>query len=125
RYREVSRKILSIYRDYTELIEPLSLDEAYLDVTGVTVCQGSATLIAEDIRRRVRQEGGVTISAGVAPNKFIAKVASDCDKPDGLKVVTPEQVAEFVQALPIESLYGVGKVTAARIRKLGVSTCSD
>jgi len=125
RYREVSRKILSIYRDYTELIEPLSLDEAYLDVTGVTVCQGSATLIAEDIRRRVRQEVGVTISAGVAPNKFIAKVASDWNKPDGLKVVTPEQVVEFVQALPIESLYGVGKVTAARIRNLGVATCSD
>src|SRR5690554_72020 len=125
RYREVSRKIMAIYRDYSEQIEPLSLDEAYIDVTGARACQGSATLIAEEIRRRVRQEVGVTVSAGVAPNKFIAKVASDWNKPDGLKVVTPEQVPEFVQALPIESLYGVGKVTAARIRNMGVSTCGE
>lgn len=125
RYREVSRKIMAVYRDYTDLIEPLSLDEAYLDVTGAPVCQGSATRIAEDIRRRVRREVGVTVSAGVAPNKFLAKVASDWNKPDGLMVVRPEQVPEFVQALPIETLFGVGKVTAARIRAMGVSTCGE
>lgn len=124
-YREASQAVHRIFRDYTALIEPLSLDEAYLDVTEATACQGSATRIAEEIRRRVREEVGITISAGIAPNKFIAKVASDWNKPDGQYVVTPAQVDAFVRALPVKKIFGVGKVTAARLNKLGVHNCED
>ncbi|MCP5358700.1 MAG: DNA polymerase IV [Pseudomonadales bacterium] len=125
RYREASRAVHRIFRDYTALIEPLSLDEAYLDVTEATACQGSATLIAEEIRRRVREEVGITISAGIAPNKFIAKVASDWNKPDGQYVVTPAQIDAFVRALPVKKIFGVGKVTAGRLNSMGVHTCED
>ena len=125
RYRAASRQILAIYRDYTPLVEPLSLDEAYLDVTGVDRCAGSATRMAEQIRARVRAEVGLTVSAGVAPNKFIAKIASDWNKPDGLFVVAPEAVDAFVVALPVSRLFGVGKVTAARLEALGVHTCGE
>lgn len=124
-YREASRRILAIYRDYTPRIEPLSLDEAYLDVTGVGHCGGSATLMAQQIRARIRTEVGITASAGIAPNKFIAKVASDWMKPDGQFVVRPQQVDAFVAALPVKKLFGVGKVTAARLHRLGVHTCGD
>ena len=124
-YREVSAQMHDIFRDYTELIEPLSLDEAYLDVSDAAVHAGSATLIATDIRRRVRAELGITVSAGVAPNKFLAKVASDWDKPDGLFTLPPEQVAAFVLQLPVSKINGVGKVTAKKLGAMGVRTCGD
>lgn len=124
-YREASRAVQRIFAEYTSLIEPLSLDEAFLDVTNTKACQGSATLIAQEIRRRVREEVGITISAGIAPNKFIAKVASDWNKPDGQYVVLPAQVDEFVKALPVKKIFGVGKVTAAKMHGLGIQTCGD
>ncbi|WP_207060920.1 DNA polymerase IV [Motiliproteus sp. SC1-56] len=124
-YREASAQISAIFADYTEFIEPLSLDEAYLDVTDCHACQGSATLIAEEIRQRVRAQVGITISAGVAPNKFLAKVASDWNKPDGLCVITPDQVPEFVERLPVSRLHGVGPATAARLKARGIETCGD
>jgi DNA polymerase-4 len=125
RYREASRRILAIYRDYTPLVEPLSLDEAYLEVSGVDRCRGSASLMAQEIRARIRDEVGITASAGIAPNKFIAKVASDWNKPDGQFVVRPQDVDAFVAALPVKKIFGVGKVTAARLNRLGVNTCGD
>jgi len=125
KYRVASRQILAIYRDYTELVEPLSLDEAYLDVTGVERCMGSATLMAQEIRARIAQDVGITASAGVAPNKFVAKVASDWNKPDGQFVVRPEEVDAFVAALPVGKLFGVGKVTARKLQGLGAHNCGD
>lgn len=125
KYRIASRQIMAIYRDYTADVEPLSLDEAYLDVTHTTLCKGSATLMAKEIRERVRETVGVTVSAGVAPNKFVAKIASDWNKPDGLHVVRPHEVDAFVAALPVRKIFGVGKVTAARLEKLGLVTCAD
>jgi DNA polymerase-4 len=125
KYRTASRQIMEIYRDYTDLVEPLSLDEAYLDVTASPHCKGSATLIAQEIRRRIVETVGITASAGVAPNKFVAKIASDWNKPDGLFLVRPEEVDAFVAALPVKKLYGVGKVTAAKLNKLGATTCAD
>ncbi len=124
-YREASRAVHRIFQEFTPLIEPLSLDEAFLDVTDSDKFQGSATLIAQEIRRRVRNEVGITISAGIAPNKFIAKVASDWNKPDGQFVVKPEQVDEFVRALAVKKIFGVGKVTAKRMHSLGIETCAD
>jgi len=125
RYRAASRQIMEIYRDYTELIEPLSLDEAYLDVTASPHHQGSATRIAEEIRARIRAEVGITASAGVAPNKFLAKVASDWNKPDGLCVIRPQDVAAFVAALPVAKIHGVGRVTAEKLAALGINSCAD
>lgn len=125
KYRVASRAIMAIYRDYTPDVEPLSLDEAYLDVTGTGRCRGSATLVAEEIRARVRETVGVTVSAGVAPNKFVAKIASDWNKPDGLFVVRPHELDAFVAALPVRKLFGVGKVTAARLERLGIETCAQ
>ncbi|VVD93515.1 DNA polymerase IV [Pandoraea anhela] len=125
RYQDASKRIMAIYRDYTDLVEPLSLDEAYLDVTDSEHCGGSATLIAREIRARVASEVGLTVSAGVAPNKFIAKIASDWRKPDGMFVVKPAQVDAFVAVLPVERLFGVGKVTAEKLRALGVDSCAD
>lgn len=124
-YREASRQIHAILRDYSELIEPLSLDEAYLEVTDSLHFAGSATRIAEDIRRRVAADVGITVSAGVAPNKFLAKIASDWNKPDGLFVIRPEQVEGFVATLPVARLHGVGKVTAERLKRLGIEHCSQ
>lgn len=123
RYRAVSREVMTIFREYTPLVEPLSLDEAYLDVTESDHCKGSATLIAQELRERVRQEIGITVSAGVAPNKFLAKVASDWQKPDGLFVITPEQVEGFVRGLAVDRLFGVGAVTARKLREMGLETC--
>ena len=125
KYRVASRQILAIYSDYTDLVEPLSLDEAYLDVTDAPHCKGSATLIAQEIRARIFATVGITASAGVAPNKFVAKIASDWNKPDGLFLVRPGEVDAFVAALPVKKLFGVGKVTAARLNALGVQTCLD
>ncbi len=124
-YRAVSAQFHAIFRDYTGRIEPLSLDEAYLDVTGASACGGSATLIAQEIRQRVREELRLTVSAGVAPNKFLAKVASDWNKPDGQFTVAPEQVPEFVFQLPVDRINGVGKVTAGKLHRMGVRTCGD
>lgn len=125
RYRQVSRQVMDILRDLTDLVEPLSLDEAFLDVSDITDFRGSATLMARHLRERVREEVGITISAGVAPNKFLAKIASDWQKPDGLFVITPEEVPAFVDALPVEKLFGVGQVTAGKLHDLGVKTCGD
>ncbi|MFZ3202936.1 MAG: DNA polymerase IV [Pseudomonas sp.] len=124
-YKAVSREIQAIFREYTELIEPLSLDEAYLDVSDSPHFAGSATRIAQDIRRRVSQELHITVSAGVAPNKFLAKIASDWKKPNGLFVITPDRVEAFVAALPVSKLHGVGKVTADKLARRGIRTCAD
>jgi len=125
KYRVASRQIMDIYRDYTDLVEPLSLDEAYLDVTNSPHCKGSATLLAQEIRRRIHETVGITASAGVAPNKFVAKIASDWNKPDGLFLVRPDEVDAFVAVLPVKKLFGVGKVTAAKLHRLGAQTCGD
>lgn len=125
KYRQVSHQIMAIYRDYTELIEPLSLDEAYLDVSASNRCRGSATRMAEEIRQRVRNEIGICVSAGVAPNRFLAKIASDWNKPDGLCVIRPDEVDAFVRGLPVEKLHGVGAKTAERLHQMGVNTCED
>jgi DNA polymerase-4 len=124
-YRAVSQQIRSIFLDYTDLVEPLSLDEAYLDVTEDRLGLGSARAIAEDIRRRIRQETGLTASAGVSYCKFIAKLASDHRKPDGLCVITPEKGAEFVASLPVSRFHGVGPVTARKMERLGIETGAD
>lgn len=125
KYKEVSLLIRDIFFDYSELVEPLSLDEAYLDVTDSDRCQGSGTLMAQEIRQRVKETAGITISAGVAPNKYLAKIASDWKKPDGLFVITPENIDEFVRELPVKKIHGVGKVTARKLDRLGIETCSD
>ncbi|PWB32035.1 DNA polymerase IV [Pseudomonas sp. SDI] len=122
-YKEASREIHNIFREYTELIEPLSLDEAYLDVSDSPRCAGSATRIAEEIRRKVSNKLHITVSAGVAPNKFLAKIASDWRKPNGLFVITPAEVEDFVAVLPVSKLHGVGKVTADKLHRLGIDTC--
>ncbi|AQA20301.1 DNA polymerase IV [Halioglobus japonicus] len=124
-YREVSRQFHQVFNRYTDVIEPLSLDEAYLDVSAATACRGSATLIAEDIRASIKRELNLTVSAGVAPNKFLAKVGSDWNKPDGCFTIAPEQVAEFVADLPVAKINGVGSVTAAKLEKLGATTCGE
>lgn len=124
-YREASLQMRHVFYDFSDRVEPLSLDEAYLDVTDSEHCQGSATRIAEAIRQRVHEALGITVSAGVAPNKFLAKVASDWRKPDGLYVVTPDRVDDFVRALPVNRVPGVGRATAQRLAQMGVSTCGD
>ncbi|MDX9731387.1 MAG: DNA polymerase IV [Bdellovibrionales bacterium] len=125
KYRAESRKVRAILERYSQKIEPLSLDEAYLDVTDSPFENGSATRIAARIRREIQEETGLTASAGVAPNKFLAKIASDLKKPDGLSVIRPEQVEAFVRALPVEKIWGVGKVTARKMHSLGIRTCLD
>jgi DNA polymerase-4 len=124
-YRAVSHQIRAIFADYTDLIEPLSLDEAYLDVTEDRRQLGSARAIAEDIRRRIREETGLTASAGVSYCKFIAKLASDHRKPDGLCVITPDKGPDFVASLPVSRFHGVGPVTARKMERLGIVTGAD
>lgn len=124
-YRAASARMRQIFYEYTDLVEPLSLDEAFLDVTRSDYCRGSATLIAEEIRSKIETELGITVSAGVAPNKFLAKVASDWNKPNGLFVVTPQCVETFVARLPVRKIHGVGKATAKRLGEQGVKTCKD
>jgi DNA polymerase-4 len=124
-YRAVSHQIRDIFACYTDLIEPLSLDEAYLDVTEDRLGLGSARAIAEDIRRRIREETGLTASAGVSYCKFIAKLASDHRKPDGLCVITPERGPEFVASLAVSRFHGVGPVTARKMESLGIHTGAD
>lgn len=125
KYRKVSTQIHDIFRRYTSLIEPLSLDEAFLDVSASDQFDNSATRIAEALRQDIRRELGITVSAGVAPNKFLAKVASDWRKPDGLFVIPPAQVEAFVAALPVKKISGVGRVTAERMAGLNLHTCGD
>ncbi|KXF79814.1 DNA polymerase IV [Enterovibrio coralii] len=125
KYKAVSRQIRAIFERYTDKIEPLSLDEAYLDVSDCSLFRGSATMIAEDIRRAIKTELGLTASAGVAPVKFIAKVASDINKPDGIHVVTPPDVDEFVKRLPLEKIPGVGKVTLGKLHEMGLYVGED
>lgn len=125
KYRQASEHIRTIMQRYTDLIEPLSMDEAYLDVTGSTSFQGSATRIAEDLRRAIFVETGLTASAGVAPNKFLAKIASDENKPNGLCVVRPDQVDDFVQNLPLKRIPGIGQKTAERLAAIGWFQCGD
>jgi DNA polymerase-4 len=124
-YRAVSNQVREIFAAYTDLVEPLSLDEAYLDVTEDRLGFGTARAIAEDIRRRIRAETGLTASAGVSYCKFIAKLASDHKKPDGLCVIPPERGPEFVATLPVARFHGVGPVTARKMERLGIFTGAD
>jgi DNA polymerase-4 len=124
-YREASQTIRKILAGYTELVEPLSLDEAYLDVSNVQLHQGSATLIAKAIKAAIKRETGLTASAGISYNKFLAKIASDMDKPDGLYLITPEQGARFAEQLAIGRFHGIGKATARKMQALGIQTGRD
>ncbi|HPJ09724.1 MAG TPA: DNA polymerase IV [Flavobacterium sp.] len=125
RYKEISNQIRKIFYDYTDKVEPLSLDEAYLDVTENKKGNPSATLIAREIRQRIFDELGLTASAGISINKFIAKVASDYNKPNGQKTVNPDEVLQFLEDLPIRKFYGVGKVTTEKMYQLGIFTGLD
>lgn len=124
-YKETSIKIRQIFARYTDLIEPLSLDEAYLDVSHSQHCYGSATLIAQEIRQSIFDELNLTASAGVAPIKFVAKIASDINKPNGQFVVTPAGLDDFILKLPLNKIPGVGKVTFMRLQEMGLETCAD
>lgn len=124
-YREVSNQIREIFHEYTDLVEPLSLDEAFLDVTKNHVKNPSATLIAKEIKQRIKKTTGLTASAGVSINKMFAKIASDYQKPDGLFVILPEQIESFVEQLKVERLFGVGKVTAQKMHANGIYTGAD
>ena len=125
RYKEISNKIHKIFREYTDLVEPLSLDEAYLDVTNNKKGNPSASLLAQEIRARIFNEVGLTASAGISVNKFVAKIASDYNKPNGQKTVNPDEVIPFLEQLPIQKFYGVGKVTAEKMFQLGIFTGLD
>lgn len=125
RYKEISKKIHKIFRDYTDLVEPLSLDEAYLDVTKNKKGNPSASLLAQEIRLRIFNEVGITASAGISINKFVAKIASDYNKPNGQKTVNPDEVISFLEQLPIQKFYGIGKVTAEKMFQLGIFTGLD
>jgi DNA polymerase IV len=124
-YKKESRAVRNILNRYTDRIQPLSLDEAFLDVTGSPACAGSATLIAEEIRSAIETELGLTASAGIAPNKFLAKIASDWNKPNGQFVIRPQDIDKFMPPLKIEKIHGVGKVTAKKMHALGIFTCGD
>lgn len=124
-YVDVSRQIRDIFRTFTDLVEPLSLDEAYLDVTDAKKGPASATVIARMIKSEIRDMTGLTASAGVSFNKFLAKVASGHSKPDGLTVISPEDADSFIAGLPIDQFFGVGRVTAARMKKMGIHKGSD
>ncbi len=124
-YREVSQHIREIFLEYTDLVEPLSLDEAYLDVTTNKLNFPSATVIAYEIRRRIYEKTQLTASAGISINKFVAKVASDYHKPNGQKTIPPEEVLDFLEQLEIQKFYGVGKVTAQKMFELGIFTGAD
>lgn len=124
-YKQASAEIKAIFSEYTDLIEPLSLDEAFLDVSDSRHLQGSATLIAQEIRQRIWDSQQLTASAGVAPNKFLAKVASDWRKPNGQFVIRPQDIDQFVRELPVTRIPGVGRVTALHMDKLGIKTCAD
>ncbi|CAL2089964.1 DNA polymerase IV [Tenacibaculum sp. 190524A02b] len=125
RYKEISSKIRTIFYEYTDLVEPLSLDEAYLDVTENKMGNPSASLIAQEIRQKIWEELELRASAGISINKFIAKVASDINKPNGQKTIKPNEVISFLENLPVNKFYGVGKVTAAKMHNQGIFTGID
>ncbi|HYM26903.1 MAG TPA: DNA polymerase IV [Steroidobacteraceae bacterium] len=125
RYRAASQRVMAILRSCTPLVEPLSLDEAYLDVTENLWGEPLATNVAKRLKAQIREELGLTASAGVAPNKFLAKIASGWQKPDGLTVIPPERVEQFLQQLPVEALWGVGPVTAKKLRAVGIQRLVD
>ncbi len=125
RYKEISNQIRKIFFEYTDLVEPLSLDEAYLDVTQNKKGNPSASLIAQEIRQQIFDEVGLTASAGISINKFVAKIASDYNKPNGQKTVNPEEVIEFLEGLDVKKFYGVGKVTQAKMYQMGIYTGKD
>lgn len=124
-YKEVSSQIREIFFEYTDLVEPLSLDEAYLDVTQNHKNNPSATLIAKELKKRIKETTGLTASAGISGNKFLAKIASDIDKPDGIFLITPEKAEKFIEALPIGKFHGVGKATQQKMELLGINTGAD
>jgi len=125
RYHEISSIVMEIFREYTDIIEPLSLDEAFLDVTNDKQNIGSATLIAKKIRCEIKRKTGLTASAGISVNKFLAKIASEINKPDGLFVIKPEEAERFIEELPVEKFFGIGKVTALKMHQLGIHKGSD
>lgn len=125
RYKEISKQIRSIFLEYTDLVEPLSLDEAYLDVTNNKKGNPSATLIANEIRQKIFEKTGLTASAGISVNKFVAKIASDYNKPNGQKTVNPDEVEAFIEVLDVKKFYGIGKVTAEKMYQLGIYTGLD
>lgn len=125
RYKEISTKIHKIFHEYTDLVEPLSLDEAYLDVTQNKKGNPSASLLAQEIRMRILNEVGLTASAGISVNKFVAKIASDVNKPNGQKTVNPDEILDFLEKLPIRKFYGVGKVTTEKMYQLGIFSGLD
>ena len=120
RYEEISALVFKILREYSDLVEPLSIDEAFLDVTSDKMNICSATIIAKKIRNEIREKTGLTASAGISYNKFLAKIASDINKPDGIFVITPEDAEQFIESLPIGKFYGIGKVTAEKMHMLGI-----
>ena len=124
-YQRESKYIRALFADYTDLIEPLSLDEAYLDVTSSTQCQGSATWIAQELRARIYESRKLTASAGIAPNKSLAKIASDWNKPNGQMLIRPENVAAFILTLPVRKLFGVGPKMEEKLKIFGIETCAD
>jgi DNA polymerase-4 len=125
RYKEISNQIRKIFFDYTDLVEPLSLDEAYLDVTQNKKGNPSASLLAQEIRKRIQEEVGLTASAGISVNKFVAKIASDYNKPNGQKTVNPDEVISFLEQLEIKKFYGIGKVTKEKMYQQGIFTGKD
>ena len=125
RYQEVSSSVFEIFKDYTEIIEPLSIDEAFLDVTTDKKNIGSATIIASEIRKEIKEKTFLTASAGISINKFLAKIASDIKKPDGQFVIPPDDAAMFIEKLPVEKFYGIGKVTADKMHKFGIHNGAD
>ncbi|MCP4459287.1 MAG: DNA polymerase IV [Cytophagales bacterium] len=125
RYKELSRQIREVFFEYTDLVEPLSLDEAYLDITENKIGLNSATLITKEIKTKIKERTGLIASGGVSYNKFLAKIASDMDKPDGLYVILPEEAEDFVSKLPVHQFHGIGKVTVQKMVKAGIFTGGD
>jgi len=125
RYKEMSDKVFEIFREYTDVVEPLSIDEAFLDVTTDKKNIGSATIIAKEIKKEIKKRTGLTASAGISINKFLAKIASDIKKPDGLFLIPPEDAERFIEELPVDKFYGIGRVTAEKMHKMGIHKGSD
>lgn len=125
RYIEISGKVFALLREYSDLVEPLSIDEAFLDVTNDKKNVGSATIIARNLKCEIKKRTGLTASAGISYNKFLAKIASDIKKPDGLFLITPEDAEKFIDELPVEKFYGIGKVTSEKMHKLGIHFGAD
>lgn len=125
RYHEISSMVFKILREHSDIVEPISIDEAFLDVTNDRKKTGSATIVARSIKKEIREKTGLTASAGISYNKFLAKIASDVKKPDGIFVIPPEKAEEFIEKLPIEKFHGIGRVTAGKMHKLGIHNGHD